>query len=116
VSAINPVSNSVSTGVQPSVSGAQETPQQQEEAALLGTTGNLTAGETPEQSAAAALVDLSGGATSAVPSELQAGEPPDLVAASALVGSLVEQIGAESSNAANAYQLLSSSAVYSLTK
>jgi hypothetical protein len=115
VSAINGV-NSNLPATQSSVTGAAETPQQQEEAALLGATGNLTAGETPQQSAEAALVDLSGGATSEVPSELQAGEPPDEVAASALVSSLVEQIGAEGSTAANAYSLLSASATYSLTK
>jgi hypothetical protein len=114
VSAIDPVTNSLPP-TQSSVTGTSETPQQQAEAALLGATANETAGETPQQSAAATLVDLSP-ATSAVPSELRAGEAPNLVAASALVSSLVEQIGSSGSTAANAYQLLSASATYSLTK
>ena len=90
-----------------SISGAALTPAQETDAALFGAPSSIPTDETPEQQSDAVLLDLGGGGSGNVASSLQAGMPPDLATASALVGDLATQIGQQGSQAASTYSLLS---------
>ncbi len=99
-----------------SITGAALTPSQQTDAALLGTPSQLATDETPEQQSDATLLDVSGGSSSTTTSEVQAGMPPDLASASALVSSLAVQIGQQGTQAASIYSLLSADNAFKLTQ
>ncbi len=99
-----------------SITGAALTPAQQTDVALFGAPTPMPTSETPEQQSAATLLDVSGSSPSSIASELQAGMPPDLVAASALVGDLAVQIGQQGPAAASTYSLLSAENTLKLTQ
>ena len=98
-----------------SITGAALTPAQQTDAALFGTPSPVPANETPEQQSDATLLDVNSGSSS-LASELQAGMPPDLATASALVANLAIQIGQQGSTAASIYSLLSADNTLKLTQ
>jgi hypothetical protein len=106
-----------------SVTGAALTPAQQTDLALLGRTGSATTAgtpvseyETPQEQTGATLLDLTAGGSSNVASEVAAGVPPDLSAASALVSELVNNITAQGSAASAAYSMLSAGSTLKLTR
>jgi hypothetical protein len=101
-----------------SITGNAPTPSEQTDPALLGTPAPLQQGETPEEAADATLVELSNTATNSasVSTELEAGVPADVVAASALVGDLAGQISSAGSSALSAQSLISADAAFKLTK
>ncbi len=99
-----------------SVTGAALTPQQQVDAALFGTPSPVPTDETPTQESDAALLDVSGAGSSSVASEVQAGMPPDLATASALVANLAVEIGRQGPAAASIYSLLSAQDTLTLTR
>ncbi len=103
------------SGDSSSINGAALTPQEQADAALFGTSGSVSTGETAQESADATLLDVTGSGSSSVSSDLEAGVPPDLTAASALVSDLAGQIGQSGSGASSAYSLLSADAALKLT-
>ena len=99
-----------------SITGAALTPAQQTDAALFGAPSPMPTDETPEQQSDATLLDVNGVSSSSIASELQAGMPPDLAAASALVGDLAVQIGQQGPQAASIYSLLSAENTLKLTQ
>jgi hypothetical protein len=99
-----------------SITGAALTPAQQTDASLFGAPSPLSTGETPGQQSDATLLDLSGGSSSSIASEVQAGMPPDLASASALVGDLAVRIGQQGPQAASIYSLLSAANTLKLTQ
>lgn len=128
------------SGTTGTITGAALTPQEQAEAALFG--GNATntvssyvtpvdeadtelfggsvasalaANETPGEAADAALVNVSGGSTNSVYSDLEAGVPANLTAASALVSNLAGEIGQSGGIASQTYSLLSAATSLKLT-
>jgi hypothetical protein len=99
-----------------SITGTALTPAQQTDAALFGTPSPIPTDETPEQQSDATLLDLTGGSSSSIAAELQAGMPPDLASASALVSDLAVQIGQQGPQAASIYSLLSAQNTLKLTQ
>jgi hypothetical protein len=99
-----------------SITGAALTPAQQTDAALFGAPSPMPTDETPEQQSDATLLDVNGVSSSSIASELQAGMPLDLAAASALVGDLAVQIGQQGPQAASIYSLLSAENTLKLTQ
>jgi len=125
------------SGDNSSLTGAPLTAQEEIDEALFGASGSLSTGETAQESADAellggsssgstdltsadstdaTLLDVTPGASSTVASDLDAGVPPDLTAASALVSDLASQIGQQGTEAASVYSLLSADATLKLTK
>ncbi len=98
------------------ITRAALTPTQQTDAALFGAPSPLPTDETPEQQSDAALLDVSGGGSADSAAELQAGVPPDLAAASALVGDVAAQISQQGPQAASIYSLLSAENALKLTQ
>ena len=128
------------SGTTGSITGASLTPQEQADSALFGgsatnsvspyvtpqdevdtelfggsVAGALANDETPAEAADAALVSVSGGATNSVYSDLEAGVPANLTAASALVSNLAGEVGQQGGIAASAYSLLSAASTLKLT-
>ncbi len=106
-----------------SVTGAALTPAQLLDSALVGKPGSastdqasLSTHATPQQQVDATLLDVAGGSAGTVASDLEAGVPPDLTAASALVSDLASNITAQGSGASAVYSLLSAQSTLKLTK
>jgi hypothetical protein len=99
-----------------SISGTALTPAQQTDATLFGTPSAIPTDETPGQQSDATLIDLSSGSSSSVATGLQAGMPPDLAAASALVGDLATQITQQGTQASSMYSMLSAENTLKLTQ
>ena len=99
-----------------SITGAALTPAQQTDAALFGTPRAIPANETPEQDSDATLLDVNSGSSSSIGSELEAGVPPDLAAASQLVSDTAAQITQQGSQATSMYSMLSASNTLKLTQ
>jgi hypothetical protein len=93
-----------------------QTAQESSDAVLLGGSGSGSTDQTSAESADATLLDVTPGASGSVASDLDAGVPPDLTAASALVANLATQIGQQGTQASAVYSLLSADATLKLTK
>lgn len=110
------ISGDLSSLTGAALTGAALTPNQQTDVALFGTPSPISTDETPEEQSDATLLDLSGGVTSSVTSDLEAGMPPDLAAASALVSDTAAQISQQGSQATSIYSLLSAQNTLKLTQ